>query len=74
MRIIDFFDRGANLYPENIAFMDATGQCSYREARRRTHMIASALHRREFGKGAHVGILAPISDIMTIPDTWFWRL
>ncbi|MEH6583846.1 MAG: AMP-binding protein [Halioglobus sp.] len=63
MRIIDFFDKGAALYPENIAFVDAAGQFSYREASRQTHSIASALHSNGFGKGSHVGILAPNSSI-----------
>jgi acyl-CoA synthetase (AMP-forming)/AMP-acid ligase II len=59
MRIIDFFDKGAALYPDNIAFLDETGQISYKEACVQTHMIASALHSKDFGKGAHVGLLAP---------------
>lgn len=63
MRIIDLFDKGADLYPENIAFMDATGQYSYREASECTHSIASALHRNNFGKGSHVALLAPNSNI-----------
>lgn len=63
MRIIDFFDRGATFYPENIAFLDATGRLSYLEAQTRTHLIASALHSRAFGRGTHVGILAPNSNI-----------
>ena len=63
MRIIDFFDKGANLYPGNTAFLDSTGQCSYQEANRQTHLIASALHSRNFCKGTHVGILAPNSNL-----------
>ncbi len=59
MRIIDFFDKGATLYPGNIVFSDASGQCSYRQASEQTHLIASALHQREFGKGSRIGLLAP---------------
>ncbi len=62
MRIIDFFDKGATRYPDNIAFVDAAGHCSYRKASLQTHWIASALHRKQFGKGAHIGILAPTSN------------
>ena len=63
MRIIDFFDKGATLYPENIAFTDANGLYSYREASKQTHAIASVLHSKGFGKGTHIGILAPNSNI-----------
>ena len=63
MRTIDFFDNGTTLYPENVAFVDSTGSCSYREASRQTHMIASALHNGKFGKGTHIGILAPNCNI-----------
>ncbi|MEH6568836.1 MAG: AMP-binding protein [Halioglobus sp.] len=63
MRIIDFFDKGAALYPENIAFIDATRHYNYREACQQTHSISSALHAKGFGKGTHVGILAPNSSI-----------
>ena len=63
MRIIDFFDKGATLYPENIAFTDANGQYSYCKASKETHAMASALHSNDFGKGTHIGILAPNSNI-----------
>ena len=63
MRIIDFFDQGAALYPDNIAFEDAAGQCSYREACEQTHAIAAALTGKQFGKGVHIGILAPNTSI-----------
>ena len=63
MRIIDFFDKGAALYPENIAFQDASSRYSYRQASQQTHLIASALHGMEFGNGTHIGILAPNSSI-----------
>ncbi|MEH6568883.1 MAG: AMP-binding protein [Halioglobus sp.] len=66
MRIIDFFDQGAALYPDNVAFEDAAGLYSYREACEQTHGIASALACNQFGKGTHVGILAPNSCIAYI--------
>ena len=59
MRIIGFFDKGATLYPGNVAFSDATGQFSYRQAEVQTHLIASALHERGFGVGTRIGLLAP---------------
>ena len=63
MRIIDFFDQGATLYPGNVAFSDTAGQCSYREASEQIHLIASALHHLGFGRGTRIGILAPNCNI-----------
>lgn len=63
MRIIDFFDRGAALYPNNIVFQDANSQYRFREASLQTHLIASSLRDKDFGKGTHIGILAPNSNI-----------
>lgn len=59
MRIIDFFDKGATNYPDNTAFVDAAGHCTYRDAARQTHAIANAITNNGFGIGSHVGILAP---------------
>ncbi|MEW6996277.1 class I adenylate-forming enzyme family protein [Colwelliaceae bacterium BS250] len=65
MRVIDFFDQGATLYPNNVAFHDlADGSDStYAQASAVSHKVASALYNRGYTKGAKVGILAPNSNI-----------
>ncbi|MEY8200372.1 MAG: AMP-binding protein [Colwellia sp.] len=65
MRVIDFFDQGAALYPDNVAFHDLAdgSDTTYAEALGISHKVASALHKKGFGKGAKVGILGPNSNI-----------
>jgi len=65
MRVIDFFDQGAALYPSNVAFHDLAdgADTSYAEASAISHKVASALHLKGFNKGSKVGILAPNSNI-----------
>ena len=59
MRIIDFFDNGAELYPTNLAFVDDNSQYSYQEAQRMSHHIASAIRGNGYSAGARIGILSP---------------
>lgn len=66
MRIIDFFDNGAALYPANRAFVDETGAVTYAEVDAQVHKIAAAIRGQGFAKGAHIGILAPNSNIAFI--------
>jgi acyl-CoA synthetase (AMP-forming)/AMP-acid ligase II len=64
VRIIDYFDNGARYYPHNVAFVDidAGGPAmTYAEALPLTHRLAAALHGNGYGKGSHVGVLAPNS-------------
>ena len=65
MRIIDFFDQGAAVYPDNIAFHElANGEKrTYKQSQAFSHQIASALHQQGYVKGAKIGILAPNSNI-----------
>lgn len=63
MRIIDFFDNGASLYPGNIAFVDDDGQITYSEANTQVHRVAGAIRGHGYRKGTHIGILAPNSSI-----------
>ncbi len=65
MRVIDFFDQGAALYPNNVAFHDLAdgANTTYAEALGISHKVASALHKKGFGKGAKVAILGPNSNI-----------
>ncbi len=66
MRIIDCFDNGVRLYPDNVAFVDVdsgVAGLSYAQASPVTHRIAAAIRARGYDKGTHIGILAPNSTI-----------
>jgi acyl-CoA synthetase (AMP-forming)/AMP-acid ligase II len=61
MRIIDYFDNGAEYYPDNIAFIDTAGDdtgITYAEAQPITHRIAAAIHGNGYASGTHIGILS----------------
>jgi acyl-CoA synthetase (AMP-forming)/AMP-acid ligase II len=62
MRIIDFFDQGVSLYPNNPAFVEPGSDVSYAEAAVATHTIASAINGHGYLKGSRIGILAPNSN------------
>lgn len=66
MRVIDFFDRGVSLYPNNLAFVEPGWEITYADAATQTHHIASAIRGRGYAKGAKMGILAPNSNISFI--------
>lgn len=63
MRIIDFFDTGASLYPKNIAFSEPGSKYTYAQASEWSHHIASAIRGKGYAKGTKVGILAPNSNL-----------
>ena len=43
MRLIDYFDRGADLYPERHCLHDGTRGWTYAEVRGQTHRVANGL-------------------------------
>lgn len=61
MHIIEFFDRGAQMYPNNIAFMGADGSdaLTYDYVESFTHRVAAGLHRDGLGNEAPVAVLGP---------------
>ena len=63
MRIIDFFDQGVRLYPDNRAFVEPGSEYTYAEAAVETHTIACAIKGHGYLKGSRIGILAPNSNI-----------
>ncbi len=63
MRIIDFFDQGASLYPDNLAFIEPGSEYTYQEAAEQSHYIASAIRGHGYAKGTKIGVLAPNSNI-----------
>src|SRR5258708_1039546 len=63
MRMIDFFDRGVAIGPDNICLTDGQRQLSYGEAQVLTYRIARALRRDGFGRGQNVAVYSP-NDII----------
>ena len=47
MRLLDYFDRGADLYPERHCLQDGTQGWSYREVQAQTHRVANSPAGRE---------------------------
>ncbi len=69
MRVIDYFDNAVKYYPHNTAFIDidTTGDAmTYAQAAPLTHEFAAAIAHNGYGKGSHIGILAPNSTIAFI--------
>ncbi|PKP72302.1 MAG: hypothetical protein CVT83_00570 [Alphaproteobacteria bacterium HGW-Alphaproteobacteria-5] len=63
MRVIDFFDNGVGLYPDNIAFSEGDMRLTYAQAAAQTHKIACAIRAKGYGKGTKIAILAPNSNV-----------
>ena len=59
MRAIDYFDKGAESFPERPAIIDRSTQYSYREAQEASHKIASAMRARGLRGEERVAIFSP---------------
>lgn len=59
MRLIDFFDRSAELTPDHIFVRQGKVSRSYAQSRAASHRIAAALLREGMGPGVRVGIYMP---------------
>ena len=59
MRAIDYFDKGAEAFPDRIAIIDRTTQYSYREAQEASHKIARAMQARGLNGEERVAIFSP---------------
>ena len=59
MNVIDFFDRGANLYPQRTCLTDGELALSYSETQAYTHRIALALQAQQIGEGNKVAVYSP---------------
>ncbi|WP_194916655.1 AMP-binding protein [Catenulispora rubra] len=66
MQLIEFFDRGAEMAPERLAFVDPDGggALTYAAAQVLTHRIAVALHRDGIAPGTPVGVLSPNTPLV----------
>jgi acyl-CoA synthetase (AMP-forming)/AMP-acid ligase II len=56
MRIMDHFDRGAERFPRRACLVDADGSRTYEQVRESSHVIASALLRRELTPGTKAAV------------------
>lgn len=66
MRVIDSFDNGAALYPDNLAFVDGPEKITYREAQSQTCRLAVAIRGHGYAAGTKIGILGPNANISFI--------
>lgn len=61
MQLIDFFDRGAELWPDRACFHDGETATSYREAADTSHRIANGLRSAGLTQGSSVAVYSPNS-------------
>jgi len=59
MRLIDYFDRGADLYPDRHCLHDGTRGWTYRDVRETTHRVARGLLAAGLAPGAKVAVYSP---------------
>ncbi len=59
MRLIDFFDRSADRYPQRAFLIDETGTRTYAETRAHTHRIANGLIAAGCTPGTKVAVFSP---------------
>jgi acyl-CoA synthetase (AMP-forming)/AMP-acid ligase II len=52
MRLIDYFDRGADLYPDRHCLHDGMQGWTYRDVRAQTHRVANGLLAAGLGRGS----------------------
>jgi acyl-CoA synthetase (AMP-forming)/AMP-acid ligase II len=59
MRLIDYFDRGADLFPERHCLHDGSRGWTYAEVRGATHRIANGLLKAGLAPGAKAAVYSP---------------
>ena len=59
MRVIDFFDRGAALWPDRDFMIEGDRRQTYAEAAARSHAIANAMLADGYRRGTGVAVLSP---------------
>ena len=59
MRLIDYFDRGADLFAERDCLHDGTRGWTYRSVRETTHRVANGLLAAGLGHGGKVAVYSP---------------
>ena len=59
MRLIDHFDRGADLFPDRHCLHDGTRGWTYREVRAQSHRVANGLLAAGLKRGAKAAVYSP---------------
>jgi len=59
MRLIDYFDRGADLFPQRDCLHDGTRGWTYADVRAATHKVANGLLAQGLEKGDKVAVYSP---------------
>ena len=59
MRLIDYFDRGADLYPDRHCLHDGTRGWTYKDVRAQTHRVANGLLAAGLKRGAKAAVYSP---------------
>ena len=59
MRLIDYFDRGADLFPDRHCLHDGTRGWTYAEVRGQTHRVANGLRAAGLGSGSKAAVYSP---------------
>jgi fatty-acyl-CoA synthase len=73
MRAIDYFDKGADAYPERAAIIDRGTPYSYRETRTATEHIARAMWAIGFPREERVAIYSPNDAGVLLAMLGMWR-
>ena len=60
MRLIDYFDRGADLFPDRYCLHDGTKGWTYKEVRGQTHRVANGL----LAAGLNRGTRSPVGEVL----------
>jgi acyl-CoA synthetase (AMP-forming)/AMP-acid ligase II len=59
MRLIDYFDRGADLFPDRHCLHDGTRGWTYRDVRAQTHRVANGLLAAGLKRGSKAAVYSP---------------
>ena len=73
MALIDFFDRGALINPNGVAFAMAGCEWSFAQAQDQSCRIANGLLARGIGKGSHGAVLAGNDPAAWLCVVGLWR-
>jgi len=73
MRPIDYFDKGADAFPERAAILDSHARFSYREARQASRRIARAMSANGLRGGDRVALFAPNDARVLLCMLGMWR-
>ncbi|MGH8259288.1 MAG: AMP-binding protein, partial [Steroidobacteraceae bacterium] len=58
MRVIDFFDKGAEAHPDRPFLIDDRDRRTYRETQAMSHRVANALRSAGIERGTHIAVLS----------------